>query len=367
MAELREALEAAYDKHTEEDETLAPSGETGGSEADTSQPVGDSSSEASVSGSDTPTLAPEPGTKPQGDKNVLADAGKNKVAADQRQDENAGVDRSIKAPSSWKPAIRQHWDKLPTEVKQEVLRRETEVQRGLTLSGDARKFSEEFNNVVRPFESIIRSQNSTPIAAVRNLMTTAAGLTLGSPVQRANIVAEIIQNYGVDIETLDQVLSGKVPTSPASRGGPDPSVQQYIQQALAPVQQFMSSAQQRVQAQEQNLAAVAEAAVEDFGGDKEFLDDLADDMADILERAAGRNRPMTLNQAYDLAARSHPEIAPLYAKLTNARAPQQNGDKINRARQAASSIRQGGPSGSGVAPPTDLRGAISAAVDKHWR
>lgn len=365
MSDLREALEAAYEKHVEEEpegQELTPGTEAGGSSQDSAQPLGDSSTETPESGSDTPSLADgtakTTGSKPGTDNAV------QKQRTDQSNDDNR-ASQNNRAPGSWKPAIREHWSKIPSVVQQEIMRRETEINRGLASAAESRRFTEEFNSVVRPFEGIIRSQNSTPIAAVRNLMTTAAGMTMGTPIQKANIAAEILQNYGVDIELLDQVLSGKQP-KPGSPSH-DPGIRDMIQREMAPVRQFMTENQQRVQQQEQQLEYIAEEAVEDASYGKEFFDDLAEDMADILEHSAARNRKMTIDQAYDLAARSHPDIAPLYSQKMQAVQANQGNGRAARARNASSSVKPGGPAGGGVASPTDLRGAISAAYEKHTR
>lgn len=366
---MRAALESAFEKHSKEEPTeggtpASGSGgeelgaQTGGSTADPPVTVGTPPAETKA-GEQPPAAEGKPaeGKPPAEGK---SDEGK---PAEGKPGKEAAPDKSGKPPVSWKPAVREHWAKLPLEVRAEVARREAEIQRGLATAAEARNFREEFNEVVRPFEGIIRSQNSTPIAAVRNLMTTAAALTMGSPIQKANVIAEILQNYGVDIQVLDQVLSGKAPKNDPGSNAADieARVRNLVAQELAPVRNMVS-------ARHQEQTRIADEQVVDFATKNEFADDLADDMADLLESAAKRGRKMTMQQAYDAAARSHPEIGPLYEKVLAARAAQTTNGRAEAARRAASSVRPGGPSSGGEpAKPTDLRGAISAAFDQHAR
>lgn len=373
--DMRAALEAAYEKHSDEEPTeggtpgdSGSGGTSGGSQTDASQSVGATSTEATPYGEE-PNADAKPADAKTGDAGKTAPGVKpgkpiGAQGEETQQQRAAGKDLGAgKAPVSWKPAVRQHWDKLPQEVRAEIGRRETEIQRGLATASEARHFREEFQEVVRPFEGIIRSQNSTPIAAVRNLMTTAAGLTLGSGVQKANIIAEIIQNYGVDISVLDQVLAGQAPAENKGGGNANeimPMVQRMIAEGLAPVNQMVSAQQQRGM-------QVANGAVEDFAETHEFMDDLSEEMADIMENASNRNRAMTMERAYDIAARAHPEIGPLYERSKAAAATTNGNGRANRAQLAASSVRASGPAGGGSVSPTDLRGAITAAFDKHSR
>jgi hypothetical protein len=317
---------------------------------------------------DPPTETPKTGDEPapegkpvEGKPAVEGKPVEGKPAEGKPAKETA-ADKTAKAPVSWKPGVREHWAKLPPEVRQEVARREAEIQRGLATAAQARNFQDEFNEEVRPFEGIIRSQNSTPIAAVRNLMTTAAALTYGSPVQKANVIAEILQNYGIDIQVLDQVLSGKAPKNDPGSNAADieARVRSMVQAELAPIRGVMNE-------RHQTQISQANSEVETFASTHEFADDLADDMADLLEAAAKRGRKLTMEQAYSAAARAHPEIGPLYEKVLLARAATNGNTRAEAARRAASSVRPGGPTGGDVAPPKDLRGAISAAFDQHSR
>ena len=359
MADLREALEAAYEKHADEpDDTVTQGSEAGGSAPDASQPVGDTSAEAAAA--DAPTLAPETvvgneetSEKPPVQTEKPEKAGK--IGTEQTNDPG----KDIKAPVSWKPAVREHWNKLPADVKLEVQRREREIQQGLAQSADARRFGNEFYNTVRPYETLLRANNMHPLAAVNTLMGNFATLVQGAPQQKASLIAEIITNYGIDIKMLDAMLTGK---GPAPGSDPNEQILRRVDERIAPVTQFLTQQQQQAQQQAQAGQQVANTVVEDFIQNNEFAADVRDEMADLLETSARRGRTMTIQQAYKLACDAHPDISKVIAQRAAARAA---GSNLSKKRAAASSLRPGSPNGNGnVAQPKDLRDSIYAAWDQ---
>lgn len=273
----------------------------------------------------------------------------------------------FKPPQSWRPAVRDHWGKLPAEVQEEVTKRETEVSRALVQSAAARKFADEFGSVVRPFEHLIRTSGVDPLKAVQNLMTTAASLQTGTPAQKAQVISNIIKAYGVDIAVLDQVLSGQTPKPGTPGAGPDPSILAALDARLKPVTEFMSRLQGQTQQQQQQLEQEAAQTYEQFANDpaNEFVGDLAEDMADLLEMSAKRGRVMTMKQAYDLAANQHPEISKVVAERKAADTATRAAGGIEKARRAAASQSSGSPGtmGGSSAKPKGVRAAVSQAWD----
>lgn len=249
-----------------------------------------------------------------------------------------------KAPVSWKPAQRELWSQIPKEARDEIRRRETEIARTLNETGVMRKFATDFANVVAPYQHLIRAQNSTPLQAVQNFMQTAAGLMQGNPMQRAQIVAEIIGNYGVDIKALDEVLSKSYNPQAAQHnavqnGAPPPWAKPMFDfMERAQTQQQMYEAQQRQQA-DREIEQMAE---------KPFFEDLREDIADLMEIAAKRGRVLSLEEAYRKAIELDPDISKL-AKRTVTPPNQQNSVSqaaatLARARRAAKTIA-GAPRG----------------------
>lgn len=341
--ERRAALEAAFNEHQEADKKIE-------------EPAPTPELEVKLE-------APEPEIKVDEQKVELEAATRPdlKKPAPVIPDKKVEAPPAVAAPNSWKPAEREHWAKIPAEAQAAIQRREQEVQKTLSQSAGARKFQDEFVNTIKPFSHLIRAQNSTPIQAVQNLMTTAAGLTVGNAEQKAKIVCEIIENYGVDIATLDAVLSKQ----PVPSGQPKGALPAEFAQMLQPVYGFMDEIKQAREQHQQQVTEKAQEEVAKFN--PPFLDDVANDMADLMDYAASKNQTMSLQQAYDIAVNLKPDIKKLIDQKKAAAVVAGNSQDLARKRRAASSV-QGAPIGGGApAAPANRRDALVAAWDGAGR
>lgn len=277
-----------------------------------------------------------------------------------------------RAPASWSPETRQHWNALPPDVRQEVMRREREVQQTLQESAEARKAIEQFHRMVQPYEHFIRAENSTPLQAMVNMFDTAARLRTGSAYEVAQLVAGVVQQYGTGrhgtdfINMLDSALAGTVATPQQAQGNTlQPALQQVLAQELAPVRQFMGQLEQMKAQREQQVAQEAQQTVQQFLASQEFGADVAADMADILEIASRRGRDMTLQDAYNQAVRLHPQISKIVSQREQAAAGAPR--LAQRAKAAASSVSGSAPVGAPQQTATDIRSAIEAAIEANSR
>lgn len=245
-----------------------------------------------------------------------------------------------KPPNSWKPGAREDWGKIPPAARAEISRRELEIQRELSQTATIRRFSNDLAAIVQPHLPIIQAQKTSPLAAIDTLMKTASSLYQGNQEQKSRIVAQIIQDYGIDVRILDKVLSQQpIPPQQNGGGGNTNAIPPWAQ----PIFSFMTNAEAARQQRETDMQTEAAAAVEAAKADMPFLDDLREDVADILEFAAKRGRVVTLEQAYERAVALDPEIS----KIANQRkiaATQRSGTNLDKARKAASTI-SGSPRG----------------------
>lgn len=342
----RELIEAAWNEAEEKDETT-----TEEKEVVQKEPEGLATPETKIGGE------PEKEVKePTDDKPDDAYSQEKKVAdARETEQRTAVVER---APQAWKPAQREQWAKLPADIRAEIVRRETQIQQTLTQTDSVRKFANDFAQTIQPYAHLIRQQASTPLKAVENLMQTSARLMTGSQEQKAQVLAEIIGNYGIDLPTLDRVLSG------VAQNGKVPSQQAEQPPGWAkPMFDFMSTVQQsREQAAEQSRQSAAR-EIEAFA-EKPFFEDLREEIADIMEVATNRGRTITLEQAYKKAVALDPEISGIIAQRERAKNPvSEAASTLARARRAASTV-SGAPTGSKVSgkqTPANRREAIMQA------
>lgn len=363
---LREQLSEAYDKEevdvvqqpevesasgedAEGDGSLAPAGEE---TLPAAESEGAAAEESEGGDTDGAKFLPPEGTEP-GDE-----AGKESV-------EETLAEPEERVPVGWKGEAKLKWAEVPQEVRQEVVRREKEVNDVLRESAGSRQFQEAFERTIAPFQQFIAADGGDPLTATRNLMQTAAVLRVGSPQQKAQTVAQIVRQFGVDIETLDSALAG-APAQPGNGAGMSPDVQQYLQQQLAPVQQFMGNLQSRVRQANEAQATEVSSEIEAFENNPKYpyFEDVREDMGWLFERANQRNEKLTLESAYEQAIRMNPKLSEITSKQQAARQAQAANKSLEAKKRAAASLRGTSPAPAAPAEPKDLRGALEKAWDK---
>lgn len=280
--------------------------------------------------------------------------------------EQAGSQKEQKAPNSWTPSERELWAKVPPEVKAVIQRRETQIQQVLSHSDGARRVAQEYVEVIKPFEQVIQSMGTTPREAVSSVMQTATALIIGTQEQKAAVLAEMFDRYGVDLGYLDKYLAARAERKPPpTHSGAAPSgtmqpLDPRLLQTLKPlfdlqkeIQETKAQREQRTQAQAQEAIASMEA--------QPYFEDLREDIADVLELSAKRGVVLTLQQAYEKAVQLNPEVSKILGQRKQAAT--QNTD-MSRRRRAASSV-SGAPNPSSLNPrPGDRRAAIAQAWDE---
>ena len=269
---------------------------------------------------------------------------------------------SYKAPQSWGVAEREAWANIPPEVQAQIDKREKEIGHSLTTTGEARKFQSEFQQTIQPFQSFMQAEGATPMQAVGNLLQTAATLQGGSQHQKAQRIAELIGHYGIDINTLDSMLAGEQP---------DPAQQQnnqmgaMINQAMAPVNNFMQQQQFQNQQAMQASQEATQTEIGTFLGKHEFAADVRLEMADLMEMAGRRNQTLTLDQAYERALAIRPDIQQVIQQRQAGNVAQQGNQSIAQKRNAAVSVPGGQAMQTGAAKPASMRDAIVAAMGEQ--
>jgi acetolactate synthase small subunit len=349
---LREALEAAYDNEV----TAAPEPEeTRGSEEDTPEQIRDTApTEGQADAASEPDDTPVAGRGRDGKfvkKEGVQDSKPDTPSAESttKPDTDTEPPPSLKAPTSWKPSAREHWAKLPKEVQEDVLRRETETSQALQQTAGARKFAEAFGQMIRPYEQMLRVENAHPLQAAEELFRTAAILRVGNPAQKATMVANMVKQFNISIEDLDRALVGE--SIPDETG----KLQQIIQQQLAPVNQFMQQIQQMRGQRLNQTESEIEAEIGEFS-QKEFFEDLRETMGDLMEMAAKRKQEMTLQQAYERAIAITPEIQSILQ--------QRKAAEMDKKKRAASSLPSRSPTGGTRSSSDTIRGSIEEAFEQ---
>ena len=262
----------------------------------------------------------------------------------------APVPTELKAPAQWKPQVREKWNALPREVQEEVLRREGDSMRLIGSVGPKIRLADEVGQHLAPFMPQLQEAGIPPSAFIGDIFTSVKTLSSGNPQERAEIVANIVQSYGVDLRTLDAILTQRIQAGP---------LDQQARQTMARAQAILSQQKQGVQHQTELETQKTLAA---FSADPkhEFLDDVRDLMADLIEAGRANN----LEDAYAAAIWAHADTRKILLQREAQTRAQQKGQRAIQARRASAAVH-GAPTSTGVPanPNQSLRETIAAAVD----
>ena len=258
----------------------------------------------------------------------------------------------LKAPAQWKPHVREKWNTLPREVQEEVVRREADSMRLIGSVGPKIRLADEVHGHIAEFLPKLQEQGIPPSAFIGDIFESVKSLASPNPQARAEVVANIVQAYGVDLRTLDAILTQRIQAGPQ-----DAAARRAIAQANAVIQQQRQGVTHQTELETQKQLAA-------FAADPkhEFLDDVRELMADLIEAGRAKN----LEDAYAAAIWAHGDTRKiLLQREAQARA---NGktERARAARRASYSIH-GAPVTTGTPVPQDasLRDTIAAAMDEQ--
>lgn len=329
----RDALTAAYDKHTPEtvvEETVADTPAT--------QAAPESAPEASEALSTSQDAASPPDASASTQTLTPQAAAPSAVVAP------AGP--PAKPPRSWSPEAKAEFANLKPAVQADILKREREISQGLEKTAPARQHYEKFSEVVKPFEPLMQAYGVEPLDAMKVLLSTRAGLEIGTPEQKAAIVANICHDFGIDVTLLDNLLVQRGPVQPFRPAAPPPR---------APLDPRLEELINTVQ---QAKVAKAEAEIAKVEALPHF-EELREDMADIVERFHANGKPISVEAAYKRALAMNPDLEPTQAAPTISKS---QAAAILASRNAASSV-SGAPRTGATPAPNDRRSQIAAAFE----
>lgn len=297
--------------------------------------------------------APEIQATPEIETNLEIEA-TPEVESDVTPDtETPEVAKAEKAPASWTPAAREHWAGLPDDLKATIAKRESEIQNRLNETTQERQLANNFQELVNPFQGMFQAQGVDTFQGIHNTLQLAAQLQMGSPMQKAQAAANIIQQFGVDINTLDDLIVGNIPAAAQS----NPQIEQ-LQAQIGQMQQFIQQQQygqqQQFQAQQQQINQ----ETEQFMSQNEFANDLRNEMADFMDLAQRQGQQIDLKTAYNRALASRPDIQQV---VQNRQTSQNSQQALQNANRAASSIPQRGAGAVEGGTPASMRAALEQA------
>lgn len=362
---LRDTLEAVVDQaESHPDEPLTPI-----EPEEKSSPSEDLTQAAPTT---TPTTPQEPAQRsserPEAPKDLAAEqlaAAKKPSASTDTKTEASTEHVTERAPASWTQESRTEWNKVPLPVRQEILRREKQIDEALGQTVQARQLMDTMNQMVQPYMPRLQANQIPPLESIRNLLQADHLLATAPQGTRAAFLAKIIKDYQIDVNELDNALAGQINGVRNPVAGVNEAVQAAIQPLMAPIQEWQRQ-QAQIALRDQQMAVQAVQRME-LDPKYEFFQDVRDYMADIVEMYAKRGLAITAEDAYTVAIQTHPEISKVVYERNNqdaARAALSRGtEAAQRARNAAMSVGSSVPVGGQAQPngALTLRDTIEAA------
>lgn len=272
-----------------------------------------------------------------------------------------------KPPIDWGPELKEKWGTLSDDVRSKIAERESQIAQAMQGTAQARRIAQDFTAVANQYGSVMAAEGvQNPVQMFDSVMRTVSELRMGTTQQKAQTIANLIQAYGVDIETLDGALAGAIDPSAAPSQAGSPDLEALLDQRLAPVNQMM---QQLAGMQQQKQHVSQQEAVQEVNEfastqEGEFLDHVRNDVADLLDLATRQNRQMTLKEAYDKACAMNPEINRVLEQRRQQQSLVQGQQSLASKRNAASTLRPGN-NRAPKAEPQSLYDSISAAWDEQ--
>ena len=317
----REALEAAFDLHVEDE----PTDDTGDVTPER-KPTDEASEQAAPTGEPSQQLGAPPTTE--------------------------------RAPQSWTPAEREGWAALPETARTAITKREQEHAVLLQNTAQQRQFGDNFNRMVQPFQQMFNAQGVDAMTGVRNVMQTASVLQSGNAQQRAQAVHQILRDFDVSVSMLDDLIVGQAP----KEAPPMSAEMQAMSNQLAQQNQYIQSQRQREQQGVQQKQHAINAEVATFMNDpvNEFAHDLRPVMQQFMSMATQQGQQLSLKDCYNRALQTRPDLQTMVSNRKSSMTSQQ---RLAAARSAGSSVAQNSGEGGGPAAPDDVRGAIVEAMD----
>lgn len=227
-------------------------------------------------------------------------------------------------PSSWTP----HKDKfatLPPDIQELIRQREDEVHKGFTKLDEERNFGKQIKEVITPYMPQIVAEGGDPAKAVQSLLNTAYQLRMADPQTKAQLVGQIIQQYGVDMRYL-QPGQQQAPVDPRLN-----SMMQEMQTLKQTLSQQQSLQQQsetaKIQQEYQAFAAKPENAHANHPEVKAA-------MASLLEGG----RAQGYQDAYDTAVYMVPEVRSTILSTQSAQTDAKRKEDLASKKNAGSSV-----------------------------
>lgn len=233
-------------------------------------------------------------------------------------------------PSTWKKDYWEKFDALDPEIQGYINQRETEYKTGVSVYRNEAESARSINDALTPILPDLQRNNIQPSEWIKNIGAAHQALVYGSPLQKNQVFAKLAQDYGVNLNDLQNTQYEQTNVDPNT---------QWLTQQVQGLSQTLNSFKEQQAFQEQ---AKAQTEIQQFAAINPHYEAVRIQMAQLLENGIATN----LQSAYDKAVRLNDDT---WQSVIDAKSKQQNQSNIvNKAKSAAVSTKSSTPSGSGT-------------------
>ena len=286
------------------------------------------------------------------------------------EDKSATTDRP--PPQSWNKNSKNLWDTLPSEIQDQVYKREEDTERGVT---QLKSRYHEIDEAVNPYRGLLQQVGKTPGQAITQLFSWHQALASPNKVEAFKALA---RNYGIDPE---EIASG-------AKASPQESPEETIKERIHPeiVGRLQANEQRQAmlenalamerQARTERQQAEANEAVSRWAQDKPHFEAVRDIMGRMIQLDLNLldqgqepingfvvNGQVDMDAAYNAAIWEHPRTRDLLIRAQTSAAQREIQLKAARdakaSKAAAAAAKKAGASLRAGAP---LSGAMNGAT-----
>ncbi len=232
-----------------------------------------------------------------------------------------------KPPHTWSAPMAAKWETIDPEVRAEIVKRETDMFKGIEQYKGAAGFAREIQTLVRPVEADLIANKVSPQQFVGNLINAHRQLSSPqfTPVQKLAMAKQLLGTYGINLDA-----------SATTADEPE-----YVDPQVLALREELHTIKSRLNGADEQAANATRSKIaqdiEAFATNpaNAHFDEVADDIA-LLIRGSGGTMP--LQEAYDKAVYANPvtrakETARIAAEAVTkaAKADKERADKAKAA------------------------------------
>lgn len=257
------------------------------------------------------------------------------------QTENSAEVQATGAPTTWSKEALETWATVPDRAKQEILKREDDMFRGMEQYKEKADLGSQYDTVVEPYRAALAAENINPVELFQNFAGNHYLLSRGTPEQKLQIATNLINHYGIDPSALIAAIVDP------------PQINPEIEALRRELSEVKTGLRSQTDAQQQVRYNELQAKVATFSSDPKnsHFTEVADDISKLLNAGVAT----TLEQAYEMAVWNNPvtrakEITRSTASLMTERQSEEAARVAKAERAKAGNVKASTKARDGTVP-----------------